>query len=812
MGVMNNTEPFPVSDNPVVPPAQSSKKSGCGSIFVYFLMFFWNTLVCLAAGQIIWVIEQGNFSGEVTLPNLRWLVMLVAGLLVGGPNLLFSHFIKRPGWHSALRVWAWGGLFMALMTPSYLVFVTDFQATMLLKIAAAGVYLLILLAWNSRHQKAALPNAKNSLWLVLALTGIIGLPWIWVGALGSVIDTLLALILAFIFGLSASLTLELTGVVNNPEITDKSPRWLWLNALTSTTLLGIMVSGIAQSGSQPVLYLCVPLIGLSATAISTIGGASAPGSRRLPLTLLIAAPVFWPLALVDPDELMVVISSSEGDLLPTVLTVSLISMLIVLISGLALLSFQRPIRHTSRKTILAWLPGLLIWAGMVVVYLTLGRPGLYGERLFVILKDQPDVSAARQEPTYNQRRDFVYRTLVSEADRSQSDIRQSLDRLGIKYQPYYLVNALEVDGGPLLKAWLATRPEVDRILASPHLRPLPETLPVSSGNMALTYGHSWNLEMIHADKVWQELDVTGKGVIVGQSDSGVQGDHPELAVAYHGFNGSDDFNWFDPWYHTSKPTDLGGHGTHTLGTILGKNVGVAPGAQWIGCANLARNLGNPALYLDCMQFMLAPFPQNGDPFKDGDSARGAMVLNDSWGCPDVEGCDANVFQPAVKALQSAGVFVVASAGNGGMGGCSTVEDPIALYGEVYSVGAVDIDGDLAEFSSKGPVTADGSGRVKPDIIAPGVDVFSSMPNGTYASNSGTSMAGPHVVGVVALMWSANPHLIGDIERTTRILNETAQPYEGYYPVCVSDQASPNNGVGYGIVDAYAAVKAALAEK
>jgi subtilisin family serine protease len=245
---------------------------------------------------------------------------------------------------------------------------------------------------------------------------------------------------------------------------------------------------------------------------------------------------------------------------------------------------------------------------------------------------------------------------------------------------------------------------------------------------------------------------------------------------------------------------------------LGKNIGIAPDAQWIGCVNLARNLGNPGLYLDCMQFMLAPFPQNGNPLKDGDPARGAMVLNDSWGCPREEGCDANVYLPAVKALKSAGIFVVASAGNGGVIGCSTIEDPLPIYQDVYAVGAVDNKGDLADFSSKGPVTVDGSGRVKPDIVAPGVDVFSAMPNNTYTAESGTSMAGPHVVGVVALMWSANPKLIGDIDKTTQILDSTAQPYQGAYPSCVKDYSSPNNAVGYGIVDAYAAVKAALEVK
>jgi subtilisin family serine protease len=195
----------------------------------------------------------------------------------------------------------------------------------------------------------------------------------------------------------------------------------------------------------------------------------------------------------------------------------------------------------------------------------------------------------------------------------------------------------------------------------------------------------------------------------------------------------------------------------------------------------------------------------------------------------------------VNALRSAGIFVVASAGNEGPR-CGTVKDPIATYDEAFSVGAVDRLGNMAEFSSMGPVTSDGSGRVKPDIVAPGVDVLSATPDSTYGTASGTSMAGPHVAGVVALMWSADPDLVGDIERTEEILIESARPYTGTMDIlALSQQMSnvegqpelpeggmtelpfnlgwcpsetdmsevPNNVAGYGLVDAYTAVKMVL---
>jgi subtilisin family serine protease len=251
-----------------------------------------------------------------------------------------------------------------------------------------------------------------------------------------------------------------------------------------------------------------------------------------------------------------------------------------------------------------------------------------------------------------------------------------------------------------------------------------------------------------------------------------------------------------------------------------------------------------------MQFMLAPYPQGGDPFHDGDPTRSAHVLNNSWGCPEAEeGCDPASLHPAVRALRAAGIFVVVSAGNDGPA-CNTVADPLSIYDEVFSVGAVDKNNDLAIFSSTGPVTADGSGRIKPDIVAPGVQVLSAYPNNSYARVDGTSMAGPHVAGVVALMWSANPNLIGDIDRTEQILVETATPFAGSVGgldlqeavaqilgderaeqivetsppglvtgspatnTCLGQtdiSAVPNNIAGYGVVNAYEAVKQSLAE-
>jgi subtilisin family serine protease len=413
-----------------------------------------------------------------------------------------------------------------------------------------------------------------------------------------------------------------------------------------------------------------------------------------------------------------------------------------------------------------------------VVYVASGQLGFYGDRIFVVLSDQAALSEAAALPDLAARREAVYTTLVNHADATQADLRAALERFGIGYRPYYLVNGLEVEGGLLVRLWLETRSDVAQLMVSPRLRPAePLSLPLGEP-LTAPKEPEWNLTELGADRVWHELGITGEGVVIGQSDSGVQGDHPEFATRYRGRSSGDDYNWFDPWLHSSAPNDQDGHGTHTLGSVLGDSVGVAPGATWFACANLVRNLGNAALYLDCMQFMLAPFPLDGDPLSDGDPSRAADVLNNSWGCPThVEGCTPEVYTEAMAALEAAGIFVVASAGNDGPL-CTTVSASPAIYEQALSVGAVDETGDLANFSSAGPVTVDGSGRIKPDILAPGVDILSAWPGGGYQRASGTSMAGPHVAGVVALIWSANPALRGDIERTRAILQETARPFHG----------------------------------
>jgi subtilisin family serine protease len=791
------------------PPKQ---KSGCGYLILFALGAFWAIGMSLLFQFIAWTLEQGIFEGSLAIPDLRWVVNLALGTALLVPFILVLIFVKAKTSRALLRTWSWAAAFALLLFPSRFLRIEDFQGVMALQVGLMLVFLLLFLLFG-RPKPSALQNisvGRGAMWVGLSL--LLGMlpvfPWIMLGALGSLLDIVLALTNSLVFGICAGLLLSRSLFAPRFSTQNGGVRLgnILSTGLAAVVTLLIMVAGIAQNGNQWILCLSVPVIGWGAAAISVLELGEKRTVYWLPAAMWLGLAAFWPLNWIDPDELMLVVGMGSQEAIGVATRAAVWGLLISLAAIVLLLIFRRRSPQSASTRIFVLV--LLLVAGAVAVYIFAGRPGLYGERLFVIFNDQADVSPALKIADMNQRRAYVYSTLTARAGQSQAELRGVLDRWKIDYQPYYLVNALEVNGGPLLKAWLESRPEVDRVLPNPILRPLPEPVSSGLGTAASPSAVNWNQTMIGADQVWK-MGITGKGIVVGQSDSGVQGDHPEVVEAYRGRNEGDDYNWFDPWNHSQKPVDIGGHGTHTLGTILGKQVGIAPGAEWIGCVNLARNLGNPSFYLDCMQFMLAPFPQNGDPLKDGRPERGAQILNNSWGCPEVEGCDPGTFSPAVKALRDAGIFVVVSAGNSGYKGCGSVEAPPAIYSEVYSVGAVNQAGNRSDFSSLGPVTVDGSRRVKPDILAPGEGVLSSFPNSTYEENSGTSMAGPHLVGVVALMWSANPSLIGDIDRTIQILDQTARPYEGAYPACVKPGDRPDNAAGYGIVDAYAAVKLAM---
>ncbi len=404
------------------------------------------------------------------------------------------------------------------------------------------------------------------------------------------------------------------------------------------------------------------------------------------------------------------------------------------------------------------------------------------------------------------------------AQHTQHEVRAWLDARGIEHHDFWIANLIQARVPAAALTELATRNELARIDPNPVIAlqgPAEQSAPAS------TLGVGWGVAKIEAPQVWA-AGYNGRGVVIAGEDTGYQWNHPALKTQYRGWNGTTadhDHNWHDAIHdsvgnpcgnNAQAPCDDVGHGTHTIGTMVGDDgagdqIGVAPGARWIGCRNMDQGNGTPARYIECMQWMLAPTDLAGG---NADPDLAPDIISNSWSCPSSEGCATGLeIRSAVETLVDAGIFYVAAAQNSGPA-CATIFDPPATYDASFVVGAVDSSEALATFSSRGPVSA--SGLIRPDVSAPGVSVYSSIPNNAYGLKSGTSMATPHVAGAAALLMSAFPALKGRPREVASILRLTAvrDVTNASWPSCGGTPITtwPNYMAGYGRIDVWKAYR------
>ncbi|MEO9174477.1 MAG: S8 family serine peptidase [Gaiellales bacterium] len=354
---------------------------------------------------------------------------------------------------------------------------------------------------------------------------------------------------------------------------------------------------------------------------------------------------------------------------------------------------------------------------------------------------------------------------------------------------FWLVNAVSLSASPAQIAQIASDPHVadvdldTRVFAADASDQVtPQTSPDTG---------DWGINAIGARSVWDAYGITGKGERIGVIDTGVDPTAPDLVgkiAAWHDFvNGR------------PTPYDDGQHGTHVAGTLVGGNadggaIGVAPGATLVVAKALdAQGVGNGSTLIAAAQWMMDP---------DGNPATPdyPTVISNSWVSPNATD---TWFLPMVQAWRALGIVPVFAAGN--TGGAGTVGSP-ASYSESVAVGSIDEQLALSSFSSQGPVTwndvngeniAPGTAVTKPDLVAPGEDVMSTVPGG-YGEMSGTSMATPHVAAAVALLRQAAPTMsVDDVIATLRATAHDLGP------------AGPDNQYGAGEVDVYAAIKSVL---
>lgn len=450
-------------------------------------------------------------------------------------------------------------------------------------------------------------------------------------------------------------------------------------------------------------------------------------------------------------------------------------------------------------------------------------------KLVILMAEQADTNAAYEIADADARGWFVYRALSEHAKITQQNLVEYLSRRGIGFQSFWAANMIVATLDRSTAVEIAGRSDVARIDSNAGARWIeaPEIAKdgVDASRVTSPQAIEWGVNNVNAPSVWS-LGFNGNGIVVGGLDTGIRWTHSAIKSKYRGWNGTTvdhNYNWHDSIHsgggicgpNTVAPCDDDGHGSHTVGTMVGDDgagnqIGVAPGAKWIGCRNMDQGNGTPATYAECFQFMIAPTDLAGN--NPNPSLR-PHVLNNSWGCPASEGCTTRAeLETIVNNTQAAGIFVQASAGNSGGSGCGSVSEALAIYDASFSAGAIDINNALTGFSSRGPSTYYTPSVLKPNISAPGSNVRSiyRTSDTTFANLSGTSMASPHVAGVVALLWSARPGLVRNIAATKALLQNTANPgVTAAAQTCggIPSSQVPNNTFGYGRVDALAAVLA-----
>jgi hypothetical protein len=464
----------------------------------------------------------------------------------------------------------------------------------------------------------------------------------------------------------------------------------------------------------------------------------------------------------------------------------------------------------------------------------LAQPGARAD-VFVLMAEQADLSAAEGVDDWNARGRYVYDRLLETARRTQAPVVAYARDRGLPHRSFLTTNAVYVEGGDLATVeGLARLPGVARIRLPEVATIQPDLLPAPLS----PEDYGWNLDTLdpagglygmQAAQVWAQYNVTGEEIVVANIDTGVYYEHVALDRQYRGnTTGSiggpydHDHNWYQPNYtpcgNGTFPCDAGDHGTGTMGIMvaetpdLSEQLGVAPGARWIACMGC----DDPPYCTEvalagCADWMLAPCAigdRPGDPSCDPDLR--PHVINNSWGGG---GCS-TWYQPYVQAWTASGMFPAFAAGNAG--GCGTVASPGDLPGSF---------GTAAHFTGGNNAYAGGPSCFYPtptcDPAAHDIDPHVNAPTGgrtpisdqgDYFTLGGTSGASPHTAGTVALLWAANPGLIGQLDATFTILEQSANhdvpaPTCGK-PACAGANVYPNYDFGWGYLDALAAVEMA----
>ncbi len=432
--------------------------------------------------------------------------------------------------------------------------------------------------------------------------------------------------------------------------------------------------------------------------------------------------------------------------------------------------------------------------------------------VMLAMQEQADIATLtdqldRAEAPMSERHYLVMNALQQTAASSQVDLLSDLESLRAQdtvegWTSYWLSNMVIVRATVTTVRQLAARPDVEQAEVNLVIQSIDPVSIDTEKSSQSTRDLQEGVDNIEADRVWDELGVTGENAIVAGIDTGVMGSHEAFADRWQGNFEPDSEGWLDVLGSSSIPSDSHGHGTHTMGTMVGSlesGIGVAPGARWIATNPINQGAGGEFDndIIAALEWVCDP---DGNPGTVDDMAD---VAQNSWGVHEgfsgYYDCDSR-WWVAIDNCEAMGTVLTWSAGNEGTSGLRSPADRATTPYNCFSVGSTlrYPPFTISSFSSRGPSGCGGPYAMKPEICAPGSDIYSAYNNGGYTTMSGTSMAGPHIAGVVALMRSANPNI--PVDNIKQILMDTSIDL---------GVAGEDNTYGHGFVDAYEAVLAVM---
>ncbi|MBD3160479.1 MAG: S8 family serine peptidase [Candidatus Eisenbacteria bacterium] len=490
-----------------------------------------------------------------------------------------------------------------------------------------------------------------------------------------------------------------------------------------------------------------------------------------------------------------VLSSRRFGWFPRILV--LIS-LAALLAGPSLPRSHAGALHERFVDLLAETPADSMVTGLVMMAETVDLP---------VLEERID---ALQLTSRAGRHQFVVETARETAARTQAPILALLENWTAEgrvdsYRSYWVANMISVTARAEVFDRLAARPDVGDIYRNENLQ-LREAWDdedrgnrAGDGNALRTLPN--NLICVGVQHAW-DLGYRGQGRLVGLFDSGADGNHEAFGGQWRGIQPGVNWweAWRDPYNGTEFPVDTRDHGTHVLGIMVGEKpggeaIGVAPEAYWMAAAATANTPFDYEKIIGCYQWATDP---DGDPETIDDVPD---VVNNSWGSS--ADCSMTIWD-AIDLVEAAGIVNTIAIDNRGPNPMTVNSPESRATSETVNWGVGNVNPHEPEYpiwisSGRGPSPCD-STSIKPEVTAPGVSIYSTLPGGSYGTKTGTSMACPHTSGAVAILRQIDPDLT--VDEIKWILMQTSLD---------RGTAGEDNDYGWGIIDIAAAVDSVRAQ-